>query len=189
MANRLAVVSSGGGFGDFTEPNLDESEPLSVGYLGSLNFSKLHPEFVDYLAAVNLPNFRVRLIGDLLNRDILEQQSTRAGRPDLLEFRGYTQDVAAELRHVNVLAYLLNPRHYGTAENALLEAMSMGIVPIVLDNAAERNIVEHLCTGLVVRSPREFSEAVTWLENNPRKRVEIGRQAADTLDPQITDVV
>jgi glycosyltransferase involved in cell wall biosynthesis len=186
LGDRLAVVSSGGGFEGFPEPTCDENEPMSVGYLGSLNFAKLHPNYVDYLAAVDLPDFRVRLIGDLLNRDMLEQQCACVGRPDFLEFRGYTHDVAAELRHVNVLAYLLNPRHYGTAENALLEAMAMGIVPIVLDNAAERSIVEHLRTGLVVNSPREFAEAINWLAENPRRRMEVGRQAALSVRMRFT---
>jgi glycosyltransferase involved in cell wall biosynthesis len=178
MGNRLSVVSSGGGFEGFPRIKEDDKAPISVGYLGSLNFAKLHPNYVDFLSAVNLPDFKVRLIGDLLNRELLQVQSNDAGRPGMLDFRGYTTDVAGELSAINVLAYLLNPRHYGTAENALLEAMAMGIVPVVLDNPAERSIVEHLSTGLIVRSPSEFADALAWLANNPLNRSRIGMQAA-----------
>lgn len=181
LGSRLAVISSGGGFSDFPEPGDNDMPPLSVGYMGSLNFAKLHPDYVDFLSAVKLSDFKVRLIGDLLNRKILEWQSNQAGQVGMLDFRGYTTDVATELSAINVLAYLLNPHHYGTAENALLEAMSMGIVPIVLDNPAERNIVEHLRTGLVVRSPGEFADAIEWLNNNPADRSRIGMQAAASV--------
>lgn len=186
LGTRLAVVSSGGGFAGLPEPRADSLTDLSVGYLGSLNFAKLHPAYVAFLSAVTLPDFKVRLIGDLLNREVLEQQAQDIGRAGMLDFRGYTTDVAAELSAINVLAYLLNPCHYGTAENALLEAMAMGIVPVVLDNLAERNIVEHLRTGLVVRSPAEFADAVEWLAHNPNERARIGRQAAAWVRDRFT---
>ena len=134
-----------------------------MGYFGSLNFAKLHPHYVDFLAAVDKPGLTVRLIGDLTNRDILERQSALIGREGMFEFRGYSTDIAAELKAINVLAYLLNPEHYGTTENALLEAMAVGIVPIVLDNPAERHIIEDNRTGLIVSTPSEFSKAVYWL--------------------------
>ena len=181
LGSRLAVVSSGGGFQALPEPRGGDLAPLSAGYLGSLNFAKLHPGYIDFLSAVNLPDFKVRLIGDLLNREVLERRSNDTGRAGMLDFRGYTTEVATELSGINVLAYLLNPRHYGTAENALLEAMAMGIVPIVLDNPAERNIVEHLRTGLIVRSPREFADAVEWLAYNPGDRSRMGMQAAASV--------
>lgn len=154
--------------------------PLAVGYLGSLNFAKLHPDYVDYLAAVPHPDFRVRLIGDELNRQALEARCRAAARPHLLEFGGYTRDVAGELAALDVLAYLLNPRHYGTAENALVEAMAMGVVPVVLDNPAERCIVEHGRTGLVVSTPAEFAAAIAWLEEHPADRLAMAARAAQT---------
>ena len=184
--NQLFVVSSGGGFSDFPEPNGDKMAPLSVGYLGSLNFAKLHPAYIEFLSAVNLPAFKVRLIGDLLNREVLERQSDDAGRSGMLDFRGYTTDVITELRAINVMAYLLNPQHYGTAENALLEAMAMGIVPIVLDNPAENNIVEHMSTGLIVCNPNQFADAIDWLANNPEELSRIGLQAATSIRTRFT---
>lgn len=181
LGSRLAVISSGGGFSDFPKPENNDENPFSVGYMGSLNFAKLHPDYIDYLSAVEIPDFKVRLIGDLHNRETLEKQSKQASRPNILDFRGYATDVATELSAINVLAYLLNPHHYGTAENALLEAMSMGIVPIVLNNPAELNIVEHLRTGLVVRSQGEFADAIEWLAHNPEERAKIGQQASASI--------
>lgn len=174
----LGVVNSAGGFDGFPQPRDTTGENVRAGYIGSLNFAKLHPHYVNFLEAVNDPEFTVKMIGDTLNREILEGQCARAGRTGLLEFRGYTADVVSELATINTLVYLLNPLHYGTTENALLEAMAMGIVPIVLDNSAERHIVSDRETGLVVRNPEEFGQAIQWLQENPAKRQEIGEQAA-----------
>lgn len=181
LGNSLAVVSSGGGFENLPAPNLEATEKLAVGYIGSLNFAKLHPEYVVFLAAVRIPDFKVRVIGDAINRELLVRQCKAAGVPDLLDFRGYAEDVVAELRGINVLAYLLNPLHYGTAENSLLEAMALGVVPVVLDNLAERQIVKHGETGYVVRDPLEFAEVIRHLADNPRKRVKMGRQASEQV--------
>ena len=178
MGERLAVVSSGTGFSGLPPPGSDPSRDISVGYVGSLNFSKLHPDYIDFLGAIDIPDFRVRIIGEALNRSVLERKCREVGRPRLLEFTGHVTDVVKELRGINVLAYLLNPVHYGTAENALLEAMAMGIVPIVLDNPAERQIVDHSRTGLIVGSVSEFTEAIHWLRNHPEERSRMGAQAA-----------
>ena len=181
FGDRLGVVSSSGGFSGLPEARAKANESIAVGYIGSLNFAKLHPRYVDYLAAVEIPGFRVRIIGDSTNQDVLNQQCENLCKTGMLEFRGYTTDIASELASINVLAYLLNPEHYGTNENALLEAMAMGIVPIVLNNPAERQIVDDHNTGLIVRSPVEFAEAIQWLSNNPDDRQRLGSQAAKSV--------
>lgn len=186
VRDRIGVVSSSGGFDDLPWPEPKDNDRLVAGYIGSLNFAKLHPSYVEFFSAVNIPEFKVRLIGDMTNKDILERQCKDAGRPGMLEFRGYTKDVASELATINVLVYLLNPEHYGTTENALIEAMSMGIVPIVLNNPAERLIVENRNTGIIVNSIEEFAGAVNWLAENPKERQKIGMQAAETVRRQFS---
>ena len=181
LKDRLGVVSSSGGFSGLPEPRKEVNESISTGYFGSLNFAKLHPNYIEYLAAVDISGFKVRIIGDLSNQDVLNQQCEAIGKRGMLEFRGYSTDIASELGSINVLAYLLNPEHYGTTENALLEAMAMGIVPIVLDNPAERQIVDDNTTGLIVHSPSEFAEAIHWLSQNPHERQILGKQAAKSV--------
>ena len=181
LSSRIGVVSSGGGFDEVSSFGTRPAAGLVAGYLGSLNFAKLHPHYVDFLLEVRLAGFRVRLIGEETNKEILEKQCLQAGRAGMLEFRGFTDNVAAELASLNVLVYLLNPEHYGTTENALIEAMAMGIVPVVLNNPAERHIVEHGRTGLIVSSPGEFAEAVHWLHENPEELRRMGREAAKSV--------
>ena len=118
------------------------------------------------------------MIGDEVNRPVLEAQCRALGRPHLLEFLGYRNDVASELAQLDVLIYLLNPCHYGTAENTLLEAMAMGVVPVVLDNPAERHLVRHGETGLVVAGPGAFAEALRRLAERPDQRRSLGDAAS-----------
>lgn len=177
-AEKFAVVSSSGGFEGFPMIDLLPEEGVKAGYLGSLNFSKLHPDYARFIAAVPIPDFSVKMIGDPVSREQLEHDAADLGKPDLFRFVGYTTNVVSELRAINVLAYLLNPDHYGTTENALIEAMAMGIVPVVYDNPAEREIIANGTTGLVVRSVSEFAEAVKWLHENPLERVKMGQEAA-----------
>lgn len=186
LGERLGVVSSSGGFAGLPEPQGEAKGGLEVGYIGSLNFAKLHPRYVEFLAGVEIPGFKVKLIGDLTNRDELNLQCDAFGKHGMLDFRGYTTDIVSELASINVLAYLLNPEHYGTTENALLEAMAMGIVPVVLDNMAERRIVEDRVTGIIVRSPQEFTKAIEWLSKNPKERASLGIRAAKSVREKFT---
>lgn len=178
QGGKAAVVSSGCGLEDFPEAPRRGHGSLRAGYLGSLNFAKLHPEYVDFLAAVDLPGFRVDMIGDTLNQEVLERRCRELGRPGLLAFRGFRTDIPGELARLDVLVYLLNPGHYGTAENALIEAMAMGVVPIVLDNPAERRIVDDGVTGIVVRTPQELARALSRLAGDPAGLRALGEAAA-----------
>ncbi|ABA88372.1 glycosyltransferase, putative [Syntrophotalea carbinolica DSM 2380] len=180
VRNRLGVVNSCGGFSGFPVKEEPEGCDIKAGYIGSLNFSKLHPRYVDFLVAIREPHFTVKMIGDELNKDILQQQCDRAGRRGLLDFCGFKENVVGELMSINTLIYLLNPEHYGTTENALLETMAMGIVPIVLNNPAERHIVAPMKTGFIIESPQELADAIDWIKNNPAQFKEMGKRAAIT---------
>lgn len=175
---RLGVIHSAGGIDELPVPERTAGAPLSAGYLGSLNFAKLHPRYPAFLGRVRIPGFRVRMIGDAINRAVLEEECRREGCPGVLDFRGYRTDIAAELSAINVMPYLLNPHHYGTTENALLEAMAMGVVPVVLNNPAESCLIRNGETGLIVSTPEEFGEAMHWLHDHPDERLRLAQNAS-----------
>lgn len=179
IKRRIDAVYSSGGFDDLPPPpERSGSEPLRIGYVGTLNFAKLHPDLLDYVAAARLPNFLLSMVGDPAPATELLAEAATRGLAKHLEIRGYRSDVAAELAGFDVLAYLLNPLHYGTTENALLEAMAMGVVPVVLANPAERALVRHGETGLIVDNPGMFATAIDWLSTHPAERRHLSVNAA-----------
>lgn len=179
---RIDAVHSSGGFDDLPwPPERVAGEPLRVGYLGTLNRAKLTPDLLDYLAAVRLPGFRLALVGDAGPAAELQSAAAQRGMAGLLEVRGYRADVAEELAGFDVFAYLLNHMHYGTTENALLEAMAMGVVPVVLNNPAERVLVRHGETGLIVEGPEAFAAALDRLAQEPGERLRMSANAASAV--------
>jgi hypothetical protein len=137
----------------------------------------MNPAYVKYVAGVAAPDFQISIFGDDRNRPEIEKQCAEIGRPRLINFRGYSENIIAELCEIDVLVYLLNPDHYGTAEIALIEAMAMGIVPIVLDNPVERGIVKHGVTGIVATNSQEVVAAIEMLSANPLRRAEMSEAA------------
>ena len=182
LGERLGVVVSSGGFEDLPQSvHRVPGQSLRVGYVGTLNFAKLHPRLLDFVAAVRIPNFCLALVGDPTTGTTLLEEATSKGCRERLELRGYQLDIATELARYEVFAYLLNPLHYGTAENALLEAMAMGVVPIVLNNPAERCLVRHMNTGVIVTTPDEFADALDWLAHHPDERERLSKNAASVV--------
>lgn len=78
----------------------------------------------------------------------------------------------------DVMVYLLNPHHYGTAEIALLEAMASEVVPVVCDNPCETDTVRHGETGWVVRDAVELAQVLDRCRRDPQERQAVGRRAA-----------
>lgn len=182
IRQRVGVVFSSGDFDDLPAPVVHPHDgSLRVGYVGTLNLAKLHPRLLDFVAAVRLPDFRLVLVGDSTTGVELLADAVSDGLENRIELRGYRADIAKELAGFDVMAYLLNPLHYGTTENALLEAMAMGVVPIVLDNPAERCLVMHLETGVVVDSPVAFAKALDWLAAHPDEHARLSANAAHNV--------
>jgi glycosyltransferase involved in cell wall biosynthesis len=187
QGGRPGVVTSGAGLEALPAPPARaHAGPLRLGYVGSLNFAKLHPDYVALVGDARDPARRIRMIGDPVNRGTLERQCRQAGVPGLLEFLGFRADVASELGGLDVLVYLLNPFHYGTAENALLEAMAMGVVPIVWNNRAETDIVRHGHTGIVVSDRPQLLSALDRLANDPQWRFALAAAAAEEVRSRYT---
>lgn len=176
-----SVISSAGDMSLKERSFEGPKDNISVGYIGSLNFSKLHPEFTDYVGSLDKKYWPIEVFGDPVNRGVLENRALDLNKIGLFNFNGYTQDVESSLARMDVLSYLLNPVHYGTTENALLEAMAFGVIPIVLDNPAELSIVEDGVNGVIVRSAEEFKSAISALNLSLDFRERLSRGATNYI--------
>lgn len=182
------VISSAAGFEHW--PQAERTAPqdgaLRLGYLGSLNEAKMHPQYVDWLAAATPAGAQIEVLGDETHPGVLAQRCRELGRPDLMRLPGFCHDVPRALARWDAMPYLLNPHHYGTAELALLEAMASGVVPVVGDQPCETEIVRDGDTGCVVRSPAELAHTLRDLAADPAQRARIAQRASECVRDTFT---
>jgi glycosyltransferase involved in cell wall biosynthesis len=147
---------------------------FTVGYIGTVDFVKLHPRFFELSAAVAVPSVRFVVCGSGA------AVGTIAGRGDpRFELRGYVEEIASVLAELDVFGYPLAPGNYSTADLALQEAMGAGVPPVVLAEGATASLVEHGVTGVVAADGVAYTAAIEYLHANPAERLRLGRNARE----------
>jgi glycosyltransferase involved in cell wall biosynthesis len=182
-AKKTAVVNSG--FACATRPERATRRKPAIAYLGTVDFVKMHPGFFDAIDRLVGGDIRVAVWGAA---DAAVMARARAMRhPERIELRGETAEPEAALAGADIFFYPLQPDHYGTAENALVEAMSLGLVPVVLGNPAERAIVRDGETGFVAQTIDDCVSILQMLLLLPDLREKLSRCAirdiAETRTP------
>jgi glycosyltransferase involved in cell wall biosynthesis len=165
------------------------SNKFIVGYIGTLSSSKLHPQFVDfcYAALKKVPNTCFVMVGDVNHgNDIL--QKAKAYRIDnRFKLIGYSNQIVNELSKFDVFAYPLNPKHFGTTENVLLEAMALGLPVVALNHNTEKYIISnHKEVGLLADNIEHYADCIKYLHDNPRERTRIGVNARKHIKENFT---
>jgi L-malate glycosyltransferase len=177
MRNTL-VVNSSGGFANTKDVPLIPHEGFNVGYLGTIKYIKLNPHFVDFCAGIaDIPGIKFIMIGTIPEPNRILIEAKERGMDHLFEFVGHVPNVSTELARIDVLGYPLNPYSYVTSENALLEAMSMGIPPVCLNQGAEKHLVRNRDTGFLVESKCEYATVIGSLFQDKMLRKRIGVSA------------
>jgi len=148
-----------------------------VGYIGTVDFAKLHPDFVRMSAAIDVPGVRFIVCGDGAAHEQLARQATAHGIADRLELRGHVEDVRAVLESLDVFGYPLREDNYSSADAVLHEAMFAGVPPVVFDHGGAARTVQHGRTGLVVRNAAEYRAAIAHLFEHPTERARLGAAA------------
>ena len=145
---------------------------FNVGYVGTLDFAKLHPRFAELCAAVDIADARFIVCGDG------DAAATIAAQVDSrVELRGYVEEIGPVLAELDVFGYPLAPGSYATSDLALQEAMAAGVPPVVLAHGGPNQLVEHGVTGLLARDEADYSRAIEYLAANPRERLRLGENA------------
>jgi hypothetical protein len=156
----------------------------AIAYLGTVDFLKMHPGFFDAIEQLD-DDVRVSVWGHVNPSVILRARAMR--RAERIVFCGHTDDPELALSGADIFFYPLRRDHYGTAENALIEAMSLGLVPVVLNNPVETAIVRHGETGLVAGSVGECASLLRRLLSSPQERDRLAgnaiRHIAESCSP------
>ncbi len=176
LRDRLGVVWSSCGTEIFKGFKRQDHENFIVGMTGTVDYGKLHPDFIKMCSNINIPGVHfIVCSGDSQER--LKQDAEKMGITDKFSFNGRVPSIMPYLAIYDVFGYPLQPKHLGTCEQAIGEAMMAGAVPVVLNNPAERYIVENNVTGIIANSQDEYCRAIEHLYHHPEQRARLAEKA------------
>lgn len=158
-------------------------EQYCVGYAGTFARSKLHPQFVKACAEIikRLPNVYFLMVGDKESGAWIIEEAKALGIVNYFKFTGYMPDMECAWTEMDVLGYPLNPQHFGTTENVILESMCAGIPVILLNQATEKYVVQHKRNGILAKNIQDYVFWVVNLYGLQQFREELGTNAMDSI--------
>jgi L-malate glycosyltransferase len=188
LKSKLRVIRSCAGIPAGAVHPCKKDGPFQFGYVGTVEPAKMHPDFLNLCVSAKIHAQCIVAGGPRHNE--LRTQANLLGVGDQFDILGPVDDPVPIFRRLHAFAYPLNPTHYGTGEQVLVEAMAYGAVPVVFANPPEKALIHHGETGLIARTAEEFAKAIRFLTDNPveRKRLaEAGRRfVLDECDIKIS---
>jgi glycosyltransferase involved in cell wall biosynthesis len=182
----LAVINSGFGFPGVAPRAPARAAKPVIAYLGTVDFVKMHPGFFTAVDRMAGDDIRVSVWGAVNPSGSLVARAKAMRNSGRIVLHGETSDPRAALAGADIFFYPLQREHYGTSENALIEAMSLGLIPVVLDNPAEMAIVRDRETGFVAYSIEDCVALLQMLLVSPDLRAAIARNAAAAVAAERT---
>ena len=170
-------IWSTGGVENYLKIKRQPHKNFIVGYVGTIDYAKMHPNFLRMCSKIKIPNVEFMVVG---NAELIKDAKGN------FTFPGFVQNLGHYYSMIDVFGYPLNPTHYGTCDLVLQIAMAAGSVPVVLSNPMELTIVEHMKTGLVANNEKEYVEAIEMLYNNPTLREELSLNARKEAEKRFT---
>ena len=154
------------------------TDRFTVGYIGLLEFKKLHADFVAMSAAIKVPDIRFVVCGTGVE-DSLRMQAQQLQAEERFVFRGYVDNIKAEIESFDVYGYPLCEDTYASGELNLQEVMYAGVAPVVFPYGGIRDLVIDQFTGIVVKNQQEYCEAIEFLYYHPQERQRLGQNAQE----------
>ncbi|MGL5641787.1 MAG: glycosyltransferase, partial [Paraclostridium sp.] len=161
------AINSSGGFEKIEEKKLINHDGFNIGYIGTLNYSKLNEQFYKYYKSIDIEDVKFTIIGDIENSKNIISDLKNSNLYDKSIIKDYVDDVGEEMKNFDVFSYLLNKEHFGTTENILLEAMAMGLPVICINQCAEKFLINNMETGILINTVEEYKNAINYLYENP----------------------
>jgi hypothetical protein len=94
---------------------------FNADYIGTCNIGKLHPNFVNMMARIQIPQLAVRICGQ--PDDALSDSIKSSRDPSRFHVLGFVEDIRSILETSDVFAYPLSETTYATSDKSLQEAM------------------------------------------------------------------
>ncbi|MGD1702132.1 glycosyltransferase [Dapis sp. BLCC M229] len=150
---------------------------FNVGYIGTVGFVKMHPNYVPMSAGINIPNIKFIICGKGDACAKLKTEVEALQVKERFEFQGYVEDIRSVIEVMDVFGYPLCKDNYSTVELVLQEVMYAGIPAVIFPyGGASRTVVDNY-TGLIVKSELEYKQAIEYLYHHPEERQRLGENA------------
>ncbi len=175
---RVAMVLDAADLDRVAGATLRPHAGFNVGYIGAVDFIKMHRNFVPMSAAVKIPDARFIVCGTGIEQQ-LHAQAQALGAGGRFDFRGYVHDIRPVIETFDVYGYPLCADSYASGELNLQEVMAVGVPPVVFPAGGIRGLVEHEKTGLVVATEAEYAAAIEHLHQHPEERRRLGLAAQE----------
>lgn len=173
---KLRVVWSTGGVEGVKSVKRKKYSGFNVGYLGTVDYAKLHPNFLSICNRIKIPDIKFIVCGGPSEKEI-KREAENLGIEKKFEFSGYVSDISKYLSIFDVFGYPLAPYHYGTCDQVLQESMAAGVVPVVMNNRMERYMIKDGLTGIVAKSENEYIQAIQTLYKDEALRNKLSENA------------
>ena len=160
----------------FGKIKLKKHEGFNVGYVGTLDYSKMYTNFLSMSANVNISKIKFIVCGDGFDKEKIKLEAQKYPA-EKFQFLGFSENIKTILENLDVFGYPLNPNHYGSGEQAINEAMYAGLPIVAFSNPAEQEIISHNDTGILVDDEQSYVEAIKALYSNPAERIRLGKNA------------
>lgn len=174
----LRVVWSTGGVEHVKNVKPQAHAGFNVGYIGTVDYCKLHPDFLDICSQVDIQDVNFIVCGGPKEKEILREAEC-LGISGRFAFTGLVSDITKYLSEFDVFGYPLAPYHYGTCDQVLAESMACGVVPVVFSNRMENQMVQNGVTGIVVDNKEDYGNAIKKLYSNKGLRTLLSENARE----------
>lgn len=151
---------------------------FNVGYIGTVNFIKMHRNYVSMSASINIPDIKFIVCGRGIE-NFLKQEAQQLGALEKFDFRGYVNDIKSVIEILDVYGYPLCEDTYAASELNLQEVMYAGVPPVVFPYGGVKLLVINEKTGLIVDSELEYKQAIEYLYHHPEERKRLGNNARE----------
>ena len=177
--DRVAMIYGATDFGRIGEIEKKQHTGFNVGYIGTVDFIKLHPGYVQMSSRAAIPDAQFLLCGSGEAIPQIIHDARQLGSENKFKYLGYVEDMRSLLTILDAYGYPLREDTYAASEMNLQEVMYAGIPAVVFPSGGIKDLVIDGVTGLVVNSEEEYASALEFLYNNPKERQAIGLRAKE----------
>ncbi len=170
---RLHDIWSAAELDKFKNIKRKKHKGFNIGYIGTVDYAKLHPDFLEICEEIDIPNVKFIVVGGTKEKEIGKNASEK------FEFTGIVPNLEEYLEIFDVFGYPLAPYHYGTCDLVLQIAMASGIVPVVFNNPMEKYMIKNNKTGIVAKDKKEYLQGIKDIYNNPNWHKQLSNQTRE----------